>query len=119
MLAGHSGVRTLPADWAERVPLHIAAPAAAEPATMIDRVQARKLDRCEMFALIAAREAWADAGRPDVDPEKLGVVVASGIGGISSTLTAYDTLRERGWQRLSPFTVPHLMPQGPGGVRTT
>jgi 3-oxoacyl-[acyl-carrier-protein] synthase II len=115
MLAGHSGVRTLTADWAERLPCHIAAPAAAEPATMIDRVQARKLDRCEMFALIAAREAWADAGRPDVDPEKLGVVVASGIGGISSTLTAYDTLRERGWQRLSPFTVPMLMPNGSAG----
>ena len=115
MLAGHSGVRTIEADWAERLPCHIAAPAAADPATMIDRVQARKLDRCEMFALIAAREAWADAGKPDVDPERLGVVVASGIGGISSTLSAYDTLRERGWNRLSPFTVPMLMPNGSAG----
>jgi len=115
MLAGRSGVRTIDADWAERLPCHIAAPAAAEPATMIDRVQARKLDRCEMFALIAAREAWADAGKPDVDPERLGVAVASGIGGISSTLTAYDTLRERGWNRLSPFTVPMLMPNGSAG----
>jgi 3-oxoacyl-[acyl-carrier-protein] synthase II len=115
MLAGRSGVRALTADWAERLPCQIAAPAAADPATMIDRVQARKLDRCEMFALIAAREAWADAGKPDVDPQRLGVVVASGIGGISSTLTAYDTLRERGWQRLSPFTVPMLMPNGSAG----
>jgi len=78
-------------------------------------VQARKLDRCEMFALIAAREAWADAGKPDVDPLRLGIAVASGIGGISSTLAAYDTLRERGWQRLSPFTVPMLMPNGSAG----
>jgi 3-oxoacyl-[acyl-carrier-protein] synthase II len=115
MLAGQSGVRALTADWAERLPCKIAAPAAADPATMINRVQARKLDRCEMFALIAAREAWADAGKPDVDPQRLGVVVASGIGGISSTLTAYDTLRERGWQRLSPFTVPMLMPNGSAG----
>jgi 3-oxoacyl-[acyl-carrier-protein] synthase II len=115
MLAGRSGVRALTTDWAERLPCQIAAPAAAEPATLIDRVQARKLDRCEMFALIATREAWADAGRPDVDPERLGVVVASGIGGISSTLTAYDTLKERGWQRLSPFTVPMLMPNGSAG----
>ncbi|HET9894274.1 MAG TPA: beta-ketoacyl-ACP synthase II [Streptosporangiaceae bacterium] len=115
MLAGRSGVRALTQDWAQRVPCQIAAPAAAEPATLIDRVQARKLDRCEMFALIAAREAWADAGKPDVDPELLGVVVASGIGGISSTLSAYDTLRERGWQRLSPFTVPMLMPNGSAG----
>ncbi len=115
MLAGRSGVRSITQDWAERMPCQIAAPAAAEPATLIDRVQARKLDRCEMFALIAAREAWADAGKPDVDPELLGVVVASGIGGISSTLSAYDTLRERGWQRLSPFTIPMLMPNGSAG----
>lgn len=115
MLAGRSGVRALTEDWAQRLPCQIAAPAAADPAGLIDRVQARKLDRCEMFALIAAREAWADAGKPDVDPVRLGVVVASGIGGISSTLAAYDTLRERGWQRLSPFTVPMLMPNGSAG----
>jgi 3-oxoacyl-[acyl-carrier-protein] synthase II len=115
MLAGHSGVRALTDDWAERLPCKIAAPAAAEPTTLIDRVQARKLDRCEMFALIAAREAWADAGKPDVDPLRLGVVVASGIGGISSTLQAYDTLKEKGWNRLSPFTVPMLMPNGSAG----
>ncbi len=115
MLAGRSGVTNLTQEWAARLPCKIAAPAAAEPSTLIDRVQARKLDRCEMFALIAAREAWADAGQPDVDPEMLGVAVASGIGGISSTLTAYDTLRERGWQRLSPFTVPMLMPNGSAG----
>ncbi len=115
MLAGHSGVRTLTDDWVERLPCKIAAPAAAEPTTIIDRVQARKLDRCEMFGLIAAREAWADAGTPDVDPLRLGVVVASGIGGISSTLQAYDTLKEKGWNRLSPFTVPMLMPNGAAG----
>jgi len=68
-----------------------------------------------MFALIASREAWADAGTPDVDPLRLGVVVASGIGGISSILSAYDTLKEKGWSRLSPFTVPMLMPNGSAG----
>jgi 3-oxoacyl-[acyl-carrier-protein] synthase II len=115
MLAGRSGVRALTDDWARQLPCKIAAPAAADPATLIDRVQARKLDRCEMFALIAAREAWADAGTPDVDPLRLGVAVSSGIGGIGSTLKAYDTLREKGWQRLSPYTVPMLMPNGSAG----
>ncbi len=115
MLAGRSGVGTLTDDWAQRLPCHIAARAAVEPTTVVDRVQARKLDRCEMFALAAAREAWADAGSPDVDPLRLGVVVASGIGGIGSVLAAYDTLREKGWQRLSPFTVPMLMPNGSAG----
>ncbi len=115
LLAGRSGVRKLTDDWASELPARIAAWAAVEPATLIDRVQARRLDRCEQFAVIAAREAWADAGAAEVDPERLGVVVSSGIGGVASTLAAYDTLREKGWQRLSPYTIPMLMPNGSAG----
>jgi 3-oxoacyl-[acyl-carrier-protein] synthase II len=115
MLAGRSGVRALTEDWAAALPARIAAPATVDPATVLDRVQARRLDRCEQFAIVAAREAWADAGAPEVPPQRLGVVVSSGIGGIASTIAAYDTLRERGWQRLSPFTVPMLMPNGSAG----
>ena len=115
MLAGRSGVGPLTDDWAAELPARIAAWAAADPAALIDRVQARRLDRCEQFALVAAREAWAHAGSPDVAPERLGVVVSSGIGGVASTLSAYDTLKEKGWQRLSPFTVPMLMPNGAAG----
>ncbi len=115
LLAGRSGVRQLTDDWAAELPARIAAWAAADPATLIDRVQSRRLDRCEQFALIAAREAWADAGSPEVNPERLGVVVSSGIGGVASTLSAYDTLKEKGWQRLSPYTVPMLMPNGAAG----
>ena len=115
MLAGQSGTRSLTDDGYASLPTRIAASAAVDPATVLDRVQARRLDRCEQFALVAAREAWADAGAPEVPPERLGVVVSSGIGGISTTLAAYDTLRDRGWQRLSPFTVPMLMPNGSAG----
>ena len=115
MLAGRSGVTALTDEWAQELPVRIAAWAAADPATLIDRVQARRMDRCEQFALVAAREAWADAGSPEIDGERLGVVVSSGIGGVASTLSAYDTLREKGWQRLSPFTVPMLMPNGAAG----
>ena len=115
LLAGRSGVTRLTEDWAQELPTRIAAWAAADPATLIDRVQARRLDRCEQFALVAAREAWAAAGQPEVDPERLGVVVSSGIGGIASTLQAYDTLKEKGWNRLSPFTIPMLMPNGSAG----
>jgi 3-oxoacyl-[acyl-carrier-protein] synthase II len=115
LLAGRSGVTKLTDDWAQELPARIAAWAAADPATLIDRVQARRMDRCEQFALVAAREAWADAGSPEVDPERLGVVVSSGIGGVASTLAAYDTLKEKGWARLSPYTVPMLMPNGSAG----
>ena len=115
LLAGRSGVTKLTDDWAEQLPARIAAWAAADPATLIDRVQARRMDRCEQFALVAAREAWADAGTPEVDPERLGVAVSSGIGGVASTLAGYDALREKGWQRISPFAIPMLMPNGSAG----
>jgi 3-oxoacyl-[acyl-carrier-protein] synthase II len=115
MLAGTSGVRRLEEKWAESLPVKIAAPAAADPVAVVGRVQARRMDRCEQFALVAAREAWADAGSPTVDPWRLGVAVTSGIGGIGSTLTAYDTLHDRGWERISPYTVPMLMPNGAAG----
>ena len=115
LLAGRSGAHRLAEDWAPDLPVQIAATAAVEPTTVLDRVQARRLDRCEQFAIVAAREAWADAGKPEVEPERLGVVVSSGIGGVASTLAGYDTMKEKGWQRLSPFTVPMLMPNGSAG----
>ena len=89
LLAGRSGARKLPADWSPvPLPVQIAAPAAIDPATALDRVQARRLDRCEQLALVAAREAWANAGAPEVDPFRLGVVVSSGIGGVALTRRA-------------------------------
>ena len=115
MLAGRSGVRRLTEPWAEQLPVRIAAPAAADPAEIVGRVQARRMDRCEQFALVASREAWADAGAPEMDPERLGVSVTSGIGGIGSTLAGYDILKSKGWQRISPYTVPMLMPNGSAG----
>lgn len=116
LLAGQSGVRRLSTDWAETLPVRIAAPAAVEPTDVLERVEARRLDRSQQLALIAAREAWADAGRPDVDAERLAVVVASGIGGVLTLLSAYDVLKERGARRVSPHTVPMLMPNGPAAA---
>jgi 3-oxoacyl-[acyl-carrier-protein] synthase II len=115
MLAGRSGAAVLAGEEYASLPARIAARAVVDPATVLDRVQARRLDRCEQFAIVAAREAWADAGAPEVPPERLGVVVSSGIGGISTILAGYDLLRDRGWQRMSPFTVPMLMPNGSAG----
>jgi 3-oxoacyl-[acyl-carrier-protein] synthase II len=113
LLAGQSGVATLTEDWVDTVPVTFAGTAAVDPAGVLPRPEARRLDRSEQFAMVAAREAWQDAGAPEVAPERLGVVVSSGIGGINTTLSAYDTYKERGWSRLSPFTVPMLMPNGP------
>ncbi|MGY0062151.1 beta-ketoacyl-ACP synthase II [Streptomyces sp. LZ34] len=120
LLAGRSGVSLLEEDWAVDLPVRIAARIAVEPGTVIPRPQARRLDRSAQFALIAAREAWADAGftakageDPTVDPDRLGAVVASGIGGVTTLLEQHDVLREKGVRKVSPHTVPMLMPNGP------
>jgi len=116
LLAGTSGVRALAEDWVEGLPVRIAATAAVDPGEVLDRVEARKLDRSQQVALIAAREAWADAGAPEVDGERLGAVVASGIGGALTLLNSWDTLREKGPRRVSPHTIPMLMPNGPAAI---
>ena len=113
LLAGQSGVRSLTEEWANSIPATIAARVAVEPSEVMDRVEMRRLDRSEQFALIATREAWKDAGAPDVDRDRLGVVIASGIGGVITMLDQYDILKEKGSRFVSPHTVPMLMPNGP------
>jgi len=114
ILAGHSGVRLLTEDWRELLPVHFAARVAIEPADQMERVEMRRLDRSEQFALVASREAWKDAGSPDeIDKERLGVVIASGIGGVITLLDQFVNLNEKGARGVSPHTVPMLMPNGP------
>ena len=118
VLAGRSGVRRLDSivDWAQSVPVDVVAPLAVDPLEVLDRVEARTLDRSQQVALIAAREAWADAGRPDVPSERLAAVIATGIGGAVTLLAQADVLREKGARRVSPHLVPMLMPNGPAAT---
>ena len=113
LIAGKSGVRLLTEEWRELLPVHFAARVHTEPAEQMERVEMRRLDRSEQFALVASREAWKDAGAPDVDKERLGVVIASGIGGVITLLDQFDNLKEKGARGVSPHTVPMLMPNGP------
>lgn len=113
LLAGKSGVRLLTEDWRELLPVHFAARVAVDPAEQMERVEMRRLDRSEQFAIVASREAWKDAGAPDIDKERLGVVIASGIGGVITLLDQFDILKEKGARGVSPHTVPMLMPNGP------
>jgi 3-oxoacyl-[acyl-carrier-protein] synthase II len=120
LIAGRSGITPLAQDWAAELPVRIAGQIAVEPTEVLPRPLARKLDRSAQFALIAAREAWADAGftakageDSSVDADRLGAVVASGIGGVTTLLNQYDVLKEQGVRRVSPHTVPMLMPNSP------
>lgn len=120
LVNGHSGVATLTADWVSRfnLPVTIGSELMVEPTEKLPRVQARRLDRSEQVAMVAAREAWSDAGLPDVpsdavDPERLAVIIGTGIGGAMTLLHQDDLLEEHGMRKVSPLTIPMLMPNGP------
>ena len=112
LLAGESGTRTLEHDWVARyeLPVTFAAEAKVRPEEVLERQEIKRLDPSAQFALIASREAWADAGAPEIAPERLGVEYSTGIGGLWTLLDAWDTLREKGPRRVLPMTVPMLMP---------
>jgi 3-oxoacyl-[acyl-carrier-protein] synthase II len=112
-VAGKSGARLMKHEWASTLPVHFAAEVVVEPSEVMKPVELRRLDRSEQFALIASREAFADAGSPELDLERLGVVIASGIGGVTSLLEQYRILMEKGARLVSPHTVPMIMPNGP------
>lgn len=131
LLAKESGITTLQQEWVAKyeVPVTFAGQARVKAADVLTPQEVKRLDPSSQFALIAAREAWADAGTPAVEPERLAVEFATGIGGVWTLLDAFDTLKEKGPRRVLPMTVPMLMPNGPaaaigmdiaarGGVRT-
>ncbi|HLQ80704.1 MAG TPA: beta-ketoacyl-[acyl-carrier-protein] synthase family protein [Brachybacterium sp.] len=110
-LTGTSTARTFDNDWKERYGLSVDFACRLVPGALdsLSRPESRKLDPSGQYSMVAAREAWADAGAPEVAPERLGVVVGTGIGGIWTTLDQWDVVRERGARRVNPFTVPMLM----------
>ena len=131
LLAGESGISTIDAEWVAKyeLPVTFAGQAKVPASEVLTPQEAKRLDPSSQFALIAAREAWADAGSPEVQPERLAVEYATGIGGVWTLLDAFETLKERGPRRVLPMTIPMLMPNGPaaaigmdiaarGGVRT-
>ena len=131
LLNGESGAKALDYPWVAEyeLPVTFAAQARVPAGDILERVETKRLDPSSQLALIAAREAWADAGAPAVAPERIGIDWATGIGGVWTLLDAWDTLRDRGARRVLPMTVPMLMPNGPaaaigmdlsarGGIRT-
>ncbi len=117
-LAAQSGIDTFQADWMtdhEDLPVHFGGQLATPASEVLPRPEQRRLDPNAQYALIAAREAWEDAGAPQVEPERLGAAIASGIGGVWTLLSAWDTMKDRGARRVLPMTVPMLMPNSAAG----
>jgi len=113
LLAGKSGIRPIEADWvaAHDLPVTFAGQALVRPEEVLERVEYKRLDPSAQYALISAREAWADANfGDDIDPVRVGVDYSTGIGGLWTLLDAWDTLKEKGPRRVLPMTIPMLMP---------
>jgi 3-oxoacyl-[acyl-carrier-protein] synthase II len=109
-LAGKSGIVKINQPWSEGLAAQIAGLVTVDPFEVLDRVSARRMDRSTQLGVIAVKEAWADAGSPDIDKERLGVFFGTGIGGLSTVLEQYDILNSRGPDRVNPMTVPMIMP---------
>ncbi len=120
IVAGRPGVRSLEADWVAEhdLPVTFAATLHTPAADVLPRVEVRRNDPAGQYALIASRDAWADAGlaKEGVDPTRVGVAIGSGIGGVWTLLDQWDTLREKGPRRVFPLAVPMLMPNGPAAA---
>jgi 3-oxoacyl-[acyl-carrier-protein] synthase II len=119
LLAGTVGVKNIDQPWVEKFGLtvNLHAPLAIDPLEVLPRVEARRLDRSQQAAVIAAREAWADAGSPDeIDPLRRGTVIGTGIGGAVTLLDQDDLLETQGIRKVSVMTVPMLMPNGPAAA---
>ena len=118
LLAGHSGARSIDQPWVSEheLPVTFAASLTTPPAEVLSRVETRRLDPFSQYALVASREAWADAGEPEVEPERLAVSIGSGIGGIQTLITAWESLRTKGPRRIYPLSIPMLMPNAAAGT---
>jgi 3-oxoacyl-[acyl-carrier-protein] synthase II len=129
LVAGASGVGVIDDEWARELPVRLAGRLPVDPTVSLSYREGRQMDRCEQMAVVGAREAWADAGAPEVEPTRLGVAIGTGIGGVHSILTQHRILRNQGARKVSPRTVTMLMANGPaawvsidlgarGGART-
>ena len=117
ILEGRSGARPMTFDWVAKyeLPVTFAATIQTPPSEVLSKVEIRRLDPSAQYAMIASREAWADAGSPEVEPERLGVAIGTGIGGVWTLLDQWDNLREKGPRRVFPLAVPMLMANSPAG----
>jgi 3-oxoacyl-[acyl-carrier-protein] synthase II len=112
LLRRESGIRLLTEEWVEthELPVKFAGRVKVPASEVLERIEIKRLDPSAQLAVIAAREAWADAGAPSDAKERILVDFATGIGGLNTLLDAWDVMKEKGARRVLPMTIPMLMP---------
>jgi 3-oxoacyl-[acyl-carrier-protein] synthase II len=119
LLAGESGAGEIKQFDASEFPVHFACELKDfDPTTWIERKQARRMDRFAQMILAAARQAESDSGIDIAkEPDRVGASIATGIGGLGAFQDCYETLLERGPDRVNPFSIPAIIPNmGAGWV---
>ncbi|MFH9819309.1 beta-ketoacyl-[acyl-carrier-protein] synthase family protein [Streptomyces sp. NPDC017230] len=117
LLEGRHGIRELAGEEFDGLPVRIAGTVPVDPAGLLPRRSARRMNRAAQFAVLAAREAWADAGYADggtresgLDPERVGVSLGAILGDASVLVGGDRALREKGPRGVSPLTTPMTVP---------
>ena len=114
--SGRSGIAPISRFDTEDLPVKLAGEVSDfDTGAFLNIKEARRTSRFVHFAIAAAELAWVDANEPSVDPERGGVIFATGIGGIETILDQHLVMLEKGAGRVSPFMVPMLMGNAAAG----
>ncbi|MFT4086509.1 MAG: KasA/KasB family beta-ketoacyl-ACP synthase [Gordonia sp. (in: high G+C Gram-positive bacteria)] len=120
LVAGESGIRPLTDDFVTKygeLPCRIGGRLLEDPANEVTRIEARRMAYVERVSHVMSKRLWAQAGEPEVDPERLAVVIGTGQGGGDAMIDAVKAIEESGnYRKVSPLAVSMAMPNGPAAV---
>jgi beta-ketoacyl ACP synthase len=116
LLSGASGITALTGPEFAELPNAIGGTLVHDPTTDLDRIRKRRMCYVQQMSYVMGKRLWDNVGRPEVDKDRLGVCIGTGLGGADTIVDANDAMRNHGYRKVSPFAVPMSMPNGVSGV---
>ncbi|MCC3332865.1 KasA/KasB family beta-ketoacyl-ACP synthase [Nocardia abscessus] len=118
LLAGETGIGKVQDPDFERfqVPVDIGGQFELDPTDELSRVQKRRMSYVQQVAYVMGNRIWDTLGRPEVDLDRLGVCIGTGLGGADTIIESNDLMQNAGYRKVSPFAVPMAMPNGAAAV---